>query len=219
MKAERRSEKMKEIRTPATTVERLPLYYRLLQKLDSDDVEVISSKELGDMLDIPPTQVRKDLSYYGEFGRRGVGYEVEVLLKNLREILGLDIDWEIALVGAGNLGHALANYGGFRKLGLHVNYILDKDEAKIGEQLGEGKVYPLSELESMVEDKKIKIGIIAAPAGAAQDIADRLVAAGVEGIWNFAPTRLEVPDEIEVRNEDLSIGLIGLTYYLTNDEE
>src|SRR6056297_541801 len=127
---------MKEIRTPATTIERLPLYYRCLQKLDDQQVEVISSQDLGDMLGIPSTQVRKDLSYYGEFGRRGVGYEVSVLLRNLERILGLNEDWEIVLVGAGNLGQALVNYGGFRNLGLEINYALDVDRGKIGNHLG-----------------------------------------------------------------------------------
>ncbi|GAB6137213.1 redox-sensing transcriptional repressor Rex [Halanaerobaculum tunisiense] len=206
---------MKEIRTPATTIERLPLYYRCLQKLDSQQVEVISSQDLGDMLGIPSTQVRKDLSYYGEFGRRGVGYEVSVLLRNLERILGLNEDWEIVLVGAGNLGHALVNYGGFRNLGLEINYVLDVDRSKIGNCLGEAEIYPISELEELINEKQIKIGIIAVPETEAQSVANRLIAAGVEAIWNFAPTRLEVAEDIEVRNEDLSIGLISLTYHLS----
>ncbi|AGB42445.1 AT-rich DNA-binding protein [Halobacteroides halobius DSM 5150] len=206
---------MKEIRTPATTVERLPLYYRCLQKLSEQQVEVISSKDLGNMLGIPSTQVRKDLSYYGEFGRRGVGYEVSVLLKNLEKILGLDNDWEIVLIGAGNLGQALVNYGNFRNLGLEINYALDVDQGKIGNHLGDVKIHSVSELDDLVQEKDIRIAIVAVPADSAQQIANKLVANGVEAIWNFAPTRLEVPEEIEVRNEDLSIGLISLTYHLS----
>ncbi|GAB6099603.1 redox-sensing transcriptional repressor Rex [Halanaerocella petrolearia] len=206
---------MKDIRTPATTVERLPLYYRCLQKLRDQDVDVISSKDLGDMLGIPSTQVRKDLSYYGEFGRRGVGYEVSVLLNNLEKILGLNNDWEIVLVGAGNLGQALVNYGGFRNLGLKINYVLDIAEEKVGNQLGEVTINSVNELEELVTEKDIKIGIIAVPEEGAQEIAERLIEAGVESIWNFAPTRLDVPEDIKVRNEDLSIGLISLTYYLS----
>lgn len=207
---------MKEIRTPATTIERLPLYYRCLQKMDDKQVEVVSSQELGEMLGIPSTQVRKDLSYYGEFGRRGVGYNVVTLLENLEEILGLDEAWEIVLVGAGNLGHALINYGGFRKLGLNINYVLDSDQEKIGENLGAAEIYALDQLEEVINQQNIKIGIIAVPEEVAQEIADQLIAAGVEAIWNFAPTRLQVPEEIEVRNEDLAIGLISLTYYLSD---
>ena len=206
---------MEDIRTPATTVERLPLYYRAVESLAERQVKVVSSQELGEMLDLPPTQVRKDLSYYGEFGRRGVGYEVSVLRDNLEKILGIDNNWEIILAGAGNLGHALVNYGGFRNLGLKINYALDKDQEKIGEEFGGAKIYSIEELEKIVKKKDIKIGIVAVPAEAAQEIAKRLVEAGVKAIWNFAPTRLELPEKIEVRNEDLAIGLVTLTYHLS----
>ena len=207
---------MPEIRTPATTIERLPLYYRCVQKLDSKGVEVISSQELGEMIGIPSTQVRKDLSYYGEFGRRGVGYEVDNLVKNLQRILGLDESWELLLVGAGNLGQALVNYGGFERLGLNINYALDVDDDKIGDKLGKAEIHSIDELEEVVANNKINIAILAVPDENAQEIADRLIAAGVKAIWNFVPVRLEVPEDVEVRNEDLAIGLISLTYYLSN---
>ncbi|MGM0369700.1 MAG: redox-sensing transcriptional repressor Rex [Bacillota bacterium] len=207
---------MAEIRTPATTIERLPLYYRCVQKLDSKGVDVISSKELGAMIEIPSTQVRKDLSYYGEFGRRGVGYEVKNLVKNLKRILGLDESWDLLLVGAGNLGQALVNYGGFKRLGLNINYALDIDQDKIGNNLGAAEIHQLDQLEEIIAANNINIAILAVPDENAQQVADRLVAAGVEAIWNFVPIRLDVPDEIEVRNEDLAIGLISLTYYLSN---
>lgn len=206
---------MKEAMTPATTIERLPIYYRSLQKLEKMDVDVISSKELGERIGIPSTQVRKDLSYYGEFGRRGVGYEVSVLVKHLRKILGLDQDWQIALVGAGHLGHALARYDGFRRLGLKINYILDVDEEKIGEKFGDISVEDVSKLTGIIEENEIEIGIIAVPGEYAQKIADELVEAGVKAIWNFAPARIKVPHEVELRNEDLSIGLISLAYHLS----
>ncbi|MBM7557576.1 redox-sensing transcriptional repressor Rex [Halanaerobacter jeridensis] len=207
---------MPEIRTPATTIERLPLYYRCVQKLASKEVEVISSQELGEMIGIPSTQVRKDLSYYGEFGRRGVGYEVDNLVKNLERILGLNESWDLVLVGAGNLGQALVNYGGFKKLGLNINYALDIDENKIGNKLGNAEIHDIDELEELVTENNINIAVLAVPDEDAQQIADRLIEAGVKAIWNFVPVRLDVPDEIEVRNEDLSIGLISLTYYLSN---
>ena len=207
---------MAEIRTPATTIERLPLYYRCVQKLDSKGVEVISSQELGEMIGIPSTQVRKDLSYYGEFGRRGVGYEVDNLVKNLERILGLNESWELILVGAGNLGQALVNYGGFKRLGLNINYALDVDQDKIGNKLGDAEIHEIDELEKLVEENNINIAVLAVPDENAQQIADRLIDAGIKAIWNFVPVRLDVPEDIEVRNEDLAIGLISLTYYLSN---
>ncbi|MGM0501087.1 MAG: redox-sensing transcriptional repressor Rex [Bacillota bacterium] len=207
---------MPEIRTPATTIERLPLYYRCVQKLASKEVDVISSKDLGSMIGIPSTQVRKDLSYYGEFGRRGVGYEVENLVKNLERILGLDKSWELLLVGAGNLGQALVNYGGFKRLGLNINYALDIDQDKIGDNFGGAEIYKIEELEKIITNNSISIAILAVPDEDAQKITDRLVAAGIKAIWNFVPTRLDVPEDVKVRNEDLSIGLISLTYHLSN---
>lgn len=207
---------MGEVKTPATTIERLPLYYRCVQKLNRKGVEVISSQELGEMIGIPSTQVRKDLSYYGEFGRRGVGYEVCNLIKNLKKILGLNESWEILLVGAGNLGHALVNYGGFQKLDLNINYVLDIDQDKIGEKLGNTEVHDMDKLEEIIADKEINIVVLAVPDENAQEVAERLVEAGIKAIWNFAPIRLDLPEDIKVRDEDLSIGLISLTYHLSN---
>ena len=207
---------MTEVRTPATTIERLPLYYRCVEKLNSQGIEVISSQELGDMIGIPSTQVRKDLSYYGEFGRRGVGYEVQNLIRNLKKILGLDKSWDLLLVGAGNLGQALVNYGGFKNLGLNINYVLDNDVDKIGSQLGDTEIGDIENLEETITNNEINIAILAVPAERAQMVADRLVQAGIEAIWNFTPTRLDIPEKIEVKNEDLSIGLISLTYHLSN---
>ncbi|WP_408955357.1 redox-sensing transcriptional repressor Rex [Natroniella sp. ANB-PHB2] len=208
---------MKNIGIPATTIERLPLYYRVLQKLKKQSVEVISSKNLGKRLGIPSTQVRKDLSYYGEFGRRGVGYEVSVLIKQLEKILGLNKSWNLALIGAGNLGHALLDYHGFRKLGLNIKYVFDEDEDKIGQEFNGVKVKDIENMEELIDKNEIKIAIIAVPARVAQEIADRLVGAGIKAIWNFAPTYLQVSEDIKLKNEDLSIGLVGLTYHLSNN--
>ncbi|MCK8828310.1 redox-sensing transcriptional repressor Rex [Natroniella acetigena] len=207
---------MKNIGIPETTIERLPLYYRSLQKLNKQNVEVISSKNLGKRLGLPSTQVRKDLSYYGEFGRRGVGYEVSVLIKQLEKILGLNKSWALALVGAGNLGHALLDYHGFRKLGLNIRYVFERDQEKIGEEFNGIKVRDIKNMEEVIEKNEIKIAIIAVPAEVAQEIADRLIAVGVKAIWNFAPTYLQVPEDIKLKNEDLSIGLVGLTYHLSD---
>lgn len=199
---------------PKTTIERLPLYYRCLTKLLKLEVEVISSKELGDRIGVPSTQVRKDLSYYGEFGRRGVGYEVKGLLKHLERILGLDNQWPIVLIGAGNLGRALVNYEGFRRLGLEVKAVLDADLSKIGNRISGIEVQSMKRLEEIVDEHKIEMGIIAVPAVFAQEVADQLVNAGIKAIWNFAPTRIIVPEDVEVKNEDLSVGIVGLVYHL-----
>lgn len=199
---------------PKTTIERLPLYYRCLVKLMKLEVEVISSKELGERIGVPSTQVRKDLSYYGEFGRRGVGYEVKGLLKHLERILGLDNHWPIVLVGAGNLGRALVNYEGFRRLGLEVKAVLDADLSKIGNRISGIEVQSMKQLEEIVDEHKIEMGIIAVPAVFAQEVADQLVKAGIKAIWNFAPIRIIVPEDVEVKNEDLSVGIVGLVYHL-----
>ncbi|MCK4259536.1 MAG: redox-sensing transcriptional repressor Rex [Halanaerobiales bacterium] len=210
---------MKEkISIPKTTVERLPLYYRCLDKLSILEIDVISSKELGDRIGVPSTQVRKDLSYYGEFGRRGVGYEVKSLMKQLERILGLDNYWPIVLIGAGNLGRALVNYEGFRKLGLKVNAVLDADLGKIGNSISGIEVQSMKCLKDVVQNNGIEMGIVAVPAVFAQEIVDQLVNAGVRAIWNFAPTRIIVPDGVEVKNEDLAVGIVGLVYHLARKE-
>lgn len=199
---------------PKTTVERLPLYYRCLAKIGKMDIEVVSSKELGDRIGVPSTQVRKDLSYYGEFGRRGVGYEVKALMKHLERILGLDNYWPIVLVGGGNLGRALVNYEGFRKLGLEIKAVLDTDLSKIGNSIFGITVQSMKNLPEIVSEHNIEMGIIAVPAVFAQEVADQMVDAGIKAIWNFAPTRILVPEDVEVRNEDLSVGIVGLVYHL-----
>lgn len=205
---------------PKATIERLPLYYRCLEKLSAyEQDEVVSSRELGERLGIPPTQVRKDLSYYGEFGRRGVGYHVENLKKSLAKILGINKTWPAVLVGAGNLGRALVNYEGFQKMGLQITDVIDSDLDKIGNMVGDITVRSTKDLEDIVKTKQVKIGIIAVPVNAAQDVTDLLIAAGIKSIWNFAPTRLVVPEGIMVRNEDLSVGIVSLIYHLSWENE
>ena len=201
---------------PKATIERLPLYYRCLEKLSAyEQDEVVSSRELGERLGIPPTQVRKDLSYYGEFGRRGVGYDIEDLKKSLAKILGINKTWPAVLVGAGNLGRALVNYEGFQKMGLQITDVIDADLDKIGNNVGEITVRSTKDLAEIVKNKQVKIGIIAVPVNAAQEVTDLLIAAGIKSIWNFAPTRLVVPEGILVRNEDLSVGIVSLIYHLS----
>ena len=205
---------------PKATVERLPLYYRCLDRISSyENTDVVSSKELGGKLGIPSTQVRKDLSYYGEFGRRGVGYEVDGLKKSIGKILGVNKVWSAVLVGAGNLGRALVNYEGFNKMGLKITKVLDADLVKIGNKIGNITVNSMKELNSIVENNNITIGIVAVPAGAAQEVSEKMVAAGIKSIWNFAPTRLLVPEEVLVRNEDLAVGIASLIYHLSWNQE
>lgn len=205
---------------PKATIGRLPLYYRALDKMIMfEESEVVSSKDLGGKLGIPSTQVRKDLSYYGEFGRRGVGYNVKDLKKSVGEILGVDRIWEAVLVGAGNLGRALVNYRSFAKMGFEISHVLDNDLDKIGNIINERKVENIKKMEEIVKENEIKLGVIAVPTETAQDVADKMIAAGIKSIWNFAPTRLYVPDEIEVKNEDLAVGIVSLIYHLSWQEE
>ncbi len=205
---------------PKATIERLPLYYRCLDKLDTfEEVDVVSSKELGGRLGIPPTQVRKDLSYYGEFGRRGVGYNVHDLKKSVGEILGVDQKWSTVLVGAGNLGRALVNYDGFAKMGLEVVGVFDNDLNKIDNRIGDLTVKSTQEMKEVIEEKDAKVGIIAVPEDVAQNVADSLVRAGIKALWNFAPTRLYVPEDVTVRNEDLAVGIVSLIYHLSWQEK
>jgi len=205
---------------PKATIERLPLYYRCLDKMDTfEDVDVVSSKDLGGKLDIPSTQVRKDLSYYGEFGRRGVGYNVNELKKSVGKILGVDRIWPSVLVGAGNLGRALVNYKSFAMMGFEITHVLDNDLDKIGNVINEREVKSVQEMEKIVKDNEIKLGVIAVPTDGAQEVADQMVEAGIKAIWNFAPTRLYVPDDVDVKNEDLAVGIVSLIYNLSWQEE
>ncbi|RCW50709.1 MULTISPECIES: redox-sensing transcriptional repressor Rex [unclassified Halanaerobium] len=205
---------------PKATIERLPLYYRCLDKLSTfEEVEVVSSKDLGGRLGIPSTQVRKDLSYYGEFGRRGVGYNVQELKRSVGKILGVDKLWPAVIVGAGNLGRALVNYGSFEMMGLEIVEVFDNDLSKIGNQINGIEVKSIQSIKETLQGRDIKLGIISVPADSAQEVADEMIAAGIKAIWNFAPTRLYIPENIVVRNEDLAVGIVSLIYHLSWQEE
>ena len=197
------------------TIDRLPLYFRTLRNVQEDGLEIISSEELGKRIGITPEQIRKDLSLFGEFGKKGVGYYVRDLLRNIGEILGLHRNWNIALVGVGHLGWALANYRNFSSLGFNLVATFDNDPGKIGAKVNEIPIYSLDQMEEIVAKEHIVIGVITVPAEYAQGVADRLIKAGVRGIWNFAPVKLNVPEEIKLINEDLSVGLSSLSYYLS----
>lgn len=197
------------------TIDRLPLYFRALGQVQDEGQEIISSDELGRRIGVTPEQIRKDLASFGEFGKKGVGYYVRDLIRNIGEILGFHHNWNIALVGAGHLGWALANYRNFSKLGFNICAVFDTDPEKVGQNVNGVTILHLDKLADVIREQHIHIGIITVPAAYAQEVADRLVAAGVQGIWNFAPIKLVVPDHVRLCNEDLSVGLSSISFYLS----
>lgn len=199
-------------RIPEATVARLPEYLRILSDL-GDDVDHVSSDQLADLAGVNAAKVRKDLSYLGSYGTRGVGYEVAYLVYQIRRELGLTHDWPVVIVGAGNLGQALANYAGFMERGFPVAGIVDVDPTKVGMVIGGVRVRHVDDLVSVVQSRKVSIGVIATTPAAAQDAADRLVSAGVTSILNFAPTVLSVPRGVSVRKVDLAVELQILSYH------
>jgi redox-sensing transcriptional repressor len=199
---------------PEIVVRRLPLYARALQWLAADGVQTISSAELGARLGMTPAQIRKDLSYFGEFGKQGTGYDVKFLLEQLRHILGVEREWLVALVGVGDLGHAIARYGGFVARGFKIAALFDKDPKKIGQQIGELEIISVDQLPMVIRGLRIQLAIIATPASEAQMVCDQLVAAGVRGILNYAPINLRVPRGVRVRYIDPVVVLQSMTYHL-----
>ena len=200
-------------RIPEATVARLPVYLRILMEQADLGTVNLSSEELADFAGVNAAKVRKDLSYLGTYGVRGVGYEVGYLIYQVRRELGLTHDWPVVIVGAGNLGQALAGYGGFGQRGFPVAGIVDVDPEKVGTMINGQAVRRLEDLPAIVKGAKVSIGVVATPAAAAQDAADRLVAAGVTSILNFAPTVLTVPHSVTVRKVDLAVELQILGYY------
>ena len=200
-------------RIPEATVARLPIYLRILTELAEDEVDSVSSDRLAELGGVNAAKVRKDFSYLGSYGTRGVGYEVGYLVYQIRRELGLTHDWPVVIVGAGNLGQALAGYGGFGERGFPVAAVVDIDPTKVGSLIGGARVRHIDDLPQVVQSRKLSIGVIATPGHAAQDAADRLVQAGITSILNFAPTVLSVPRAIRVRKVDLAVELQILSYY------
>jgi redox-sensing transcriptional repressor len=198
---------------PEATVARLPVYLRALTTLADRGIATASSEELARAAGVNSAKLRKDLSYLGSYGTRGVGYDVEYLRYQIAREIGLTQDWPVVIVGIGNLGHALANYSGFASRGFGIVGLLDADPARVGERIGEHVVKAYSELESVVQDYGVAIGVIATPATAAQEVCDRMVAAGITSVLNFAPTVLNVPPGVDVRKVDLSTELQILAYH------
>ncbi|MGI8993566.1 MAG: redox-sensing transcriptional repressor Rex [Nocardioidaceae bacterium] len=198
---------------PEATVARLPVYLRALTSLSDSEVSTASSEDLATAAGVNSAKLRKDLSYLGTYGTRGVGYDVNYLRYQIAREIGLTQDWSVVIVGIGNLGHALANYSGFASRGFQVAALLDSDPARVGDRVGDLQISSLDDLDSIVRDHTVAIGVIATPAGAAQEVCDRLVAAGVSSILNFAPAVLAVPGHVDVRKVDLSIELQILAYH------
>jgi redox-sensing transcriptional repressor len=198
---------------PEATVARLPLYLRALHALEESGQATVSSEVLAAAAGVNSAKVRKDLSHLGSYGTRGVGYEVHELVFEISRELGLTQGWSVVLVGVGNLGHALAGYGGFAGRGFRIAALLDADPARVGELVGDQRVQHVDELAEVVRATGVTIGVIATPAQAAQQVCDALVDAGVTSILNFAPVVLSVPRSVEVRKVDLAVELQILSYY------
>lgn len=201
-------------RASASTVTRLSSYYRMLGEFESEQLETISSEILAERSGFTSAQVRKDLSRFGNFGRRGLGYNVAQLRLKLGGILGLTRRWTVALIGAGNLGHALFSYKEFPKQGFHIEYVLDVDPAKIGTAWNGVSIVHIGELPRLARDAKVDIVVVAVPVQAAQTVVDLAVAAGIRAVLNFAPGKIAIPEGVFIRHVDLSIAMESLSYAL-----
>ena len=204
---------MRVIKIPETTVTRLSIYLRCLEELENDGMVSITSGQLADRFGLNSAQLRKDLAYFGQFGVRGLGYYITPLRQSLEGILGLKREWEVALVGLGNLGSALIRYKGFREKGFKISAVFDQDPAKIGRRVEEIQVMDASKILPVIRKRKIKIAILALPAVTAQAVLDLLVEAGVSAVLNFVPAQLTVPDSVKLQNVDLAVLLKTLSYH------
>lgn len=210
--------KLKMNRVPEATITRLSIYSRFLEYLDRRGIVTVSSGEIAQGVGVGPAQVRKDLAYFGEFGTRGVGYNVKDLMRYILKILGLDESWPLVLVGAGNLGFALCMYKGFNERGFSIVGVFDNDPYKIGKKINHLEVFPLEKMTEVIAKHNVKIGIITVPSSAAQEVTDLMVKNGLQAILNYAPVALNVPDNIEIRSVDMSTRLEILTFNLSKKE-
>lgn len=204
---------MRMRKIPEATVGRLPLYLRALVEMAEGEIDTVSSERLAEAAGVNSAKVRKDLSYLGSYGTRGVGYDVAYLIHQVRRELGLTQDWPVLIAGVGNLGHALANYRGFAARGFRVAALVDSDARKVGEEVGPLRITHIDEMQDLLRRHGIAIGVICTPASAAQEVADRMVTAGIRSILNFAPTVITVPKHVSLRKVDLSIELQILSHY------
>jgi redox-sensing transcriptional repressor len=204
---------------PAVTVPRLALYLRKLREVRARGVERVSSKDLAEMIGLNAAQIRKDFSYFGEFGTRGVGYEVARLVDEISHCLGLDHSWNVAIVGAGLLGTALARYRGFSEQGFRLVAMFDSSATVIGASYGTGRVRSIADLEDFCRAERVDIALVTVPAAEADGTVARLAAAGVKAVLNFAPVKVHAPEGILVRQVDLSSELMSLTFYLDREPD
>jgi redox-sensing transcriptional repressor len=204
---------------PEVVINRLPVYARALAALAERGEMVVSSQTLGEQLDVTPAQIRKDLSYFGRFGKQGRGYNVMGLLSRLREILGLDKSWRVCLVGVGRLGQAIAEYGGFEPQGFHIVAAFDSDPKVVGTRIGNVLVSNADELDDYLRNHPVEIGVVAVPGRAAQSVVDRLVLAGVRAILNYAPITAHVPAHVNIRHIDPVLAMQSMTFYIKTGEQ
>lgn len=202
------------------TTNRLSVYLRCLNLLEGAGVRTISSQSLAEQFHLNAAQIRKDLAYFGEFGVRGVGYYVRDLKRHLRQILGLDRRVNVAIVGAGNLGLALADYPGFRQEGFEISALFDASASKVGQQSRGGvPIHDINDLKKFVRRDGIRIGVIAVPSNAAQNVADLIVAVGIKAILNFSPGSLQVPPDVKLKSVDLTVSLESLSFHLARGDD
>lgn len=207
------------IEIPAVVIDRLPIYARALTALEARGRDVVSSQELGEVLGVTPAQIRKDLSYFGRFGKQGRGYNVQRLAQELRQILGLDRQWSMILIGVGHLGQAILTYDGFQPQGFIIIDAFDSNPDLVGKQIGGVTVHHIDRLQSYLAERQIDIGIVAVPPEAAPSIIETLVEGGVRAILNYAPTSVSVPDTVEVKNIDPVLALQSMTFYLKSAKQ
>jgi redox-sensing transcriptional repressor len=203
---------------PDVVIKRLPLYARSLRYLLNEGITSVSSQELGERINVTAAQIRKDLSYFGEFGKQGIGYDVEKLLNHIERILGLTQEWPVVLVGVGHLGEAIARYEGFPQQGIRVVALFDADPQKVGREVTGMTIQNDSQLPGVIRQQNIKLAIIAVPAARAQEVTDRLVDAGIRAILSYAPLVVQVPDHVLVRYIDPVALMHSMTYYLAREE-
>lgn len=199
---------------PDIIIGRLPIYLRALQRMADKGVQTTSSQELGERVGISAAQIRKDISQFGEFGKQGTGYRISFLIDKLREIMKIDRIWDVAVIGAGDMGHALARYPGFVNRGFRISMVFDNDQEKVGQQIGEFVVQDTSGMIEAIQEAGVKVAMLTVPAAAAQAVTDMLVKAGVQAILNYAPISLTVPENVRVQHIDPATHLQRMTYYL-----
>ena len=199
-----------------STINRLSKYFRTLERLQEKNIETISSEDIAEIDGVTSAQVRKDLSFFGTFGKRGLGYNIEELKNIIGKILGLNKQWNVAVIGIGNIGMALIDYAEFKKQGFLIQLLLDNDAKKIGKQATNLEIKSFSEANNHLKEEKIQLVIIAVPSNVAQGVADVVINAGIGAILNFAPMNIKTPESVMVKNENMSIELEALSYFLTN---